>query len=252
LAQQLKDLSLSGLDFSLEVVGFEMAEIDLRIGSLDDLPISEDDPADALPEPAASPPLSKNGDLWLLDRHRVLCGNALDPAAFALLMREERAGMAFTNPPYNVPIEGHASGLGAIHHRAFPMASGEMDSPEFIAFLSQACRNLAAHSVDGALHYVCMDWRHIGELLTAGREAYSELKNVCVWDKGSPGMGSLYRGQHELSSSSSTAALGTATMSSSANSAATAAMPGIIPGPTPSRVAARRAICRPCIRPSSR
>lgn len=198
LAQQLKDLSLSGLDFNLEIIGFEMADIDLRIGSLDDRPKLEDDPADALPEPPPRPPLSKNGDRWLLGRHRVLCGNALDAAAFALLMGEERAAMAFTDPPYNVPIDGHASGLGAIHHRPFPMASGEMDSPEFTAFLGQACRNLAAYSVDGALHYVCMDWRHIGELLAAGREAYSELKNVCIWDKGCPGMGSLYRSQHEL------------------------------------------------------
>jgi DNA modification methylase len=198
LAQQLKDLSLSGLDFSLEAIGFEMAEIDLRIASLDDFPLSEDDPADALPERPASRPLSKKGDLWLLDRHRVLCGNALDPAAFALLMRDERAAMAFTDPPYNVPIEGHASGLGAIHHRAFPMASGEMDSPEFIAFLGQACGNLAAHSIDGAVHYVCMDWRHIEELLAAGRGVYSELINLCIWAKSNGGMGSFYRSQHEL------------------------------------------------------
>jgi DNA modification methylase len=198
LAQQLKDLSLSGLDFSLEVTGFEMAEIDLRIESLEDLPVPDDDPADALPEPPASPVLSKNGDIWLLGRHRVLCGNALDAAAFAVLMGEERAAMAFSDPPYNVAIDGHASGLGAIHHRAFPMASGEMDRTQFTAFLGQACRNLAAYSVDGALHYLCMDWRHLDELLAAGREAYSELKNVCVWIKDNCGMGSLYRSQHEL------------------------------------------------------
>lgn len=198
LAEQLKDLSLSGLDFSLEVIGFEMAEIDLRIGSLEDLPTPGDDPADALPEPPASPPVSENGDLWLLGRHRVLCGNAMDAAAFALLMGEGRAAMAFSDPPYNVPIDGHASGLGAIHHRPFPMASGEMDSPEFIAFLGQACRNLASNSVDGALHYLCMDWRHIGELLTAGRSVYSELINLCVWAKSNAGMGSFYRSQHEL------------------------------------------------------
>jgi DNA methylase/ParB-like nuclease domain len=198
LAQQLKDLSLSGLDFSLEAIGFEMAEIDLRIGSLEEQPIPDDEPADALPEPPTSLPLTKNGDVWLLDRHRVLCGNALDAAAFALLMGEERAAMAFTDPPYNVPIDGHASGLGAVHHRPFPMASGEMDSAEFIAFLGQGCRNLAAHSVDGALHYVCMDWRHIEELLAAGRGVYSELINLCIWTKSNAGMGSFYRSQHEL------------------------------------------------------
>ena len=140
LAQQLKDLSLSGLDFSLELTGFEMAEIDLRIASLDDLPESNSNPADALSELAAGPPLSKNGDVWLLGRHRVLCGNALDPEACSTLMGEERAAIAFTDAPYNVAIDGHAGGLGAIHHRPFPMASGEMDSPEFTAFLGQAFR----------------------------------------------------------------------------------------------------------------
>ena len=106
--------------------------------------------------------------------------------------------MVFTDPPYNVPIDGHASGLGAIHHRPFPMASGEMDRPEFTAFLSRVCRNLAAFSVDGSIHFICMDWRHVEELLTAGRGVYGELKNLCVWVKDNGGMGSLYRSQHEL------------------------------------------------------
>jgi DNA modification methylase len=198
LAQQLKDLSLSGLDFSLELTGFEIAEIDLRIASLDDLPESNSNPADALPELPAGPPLSKNGDVSLLGRHRVLCGNALDPAACSTLMGDERAAIAFTDAPYNVAIDGHAGGLGAIHHRPFPMASGEMDSPEFTAFLGQAFRNLPAFSVEGSLHYICMDWRHIEELLAAGRSVYSELINLCIWTKDNAGMGSLYRSQHEL------------------------------------------------------
>jgi DNA modification methylase len=198
LAQQLKDLSLLGLDFSLEVIGFEIGEIDLRIASLEDMPEQADDPADAVTELSLGPPVSKLGDLWVLGRHRISCGNALDPDAFAALMGEERAAVVFTDPPYNVPIDGHASGLGAIHHRPFPMASGEMDEVEFAAFLGQSCRNLAAFSADGSLHYVCMDWRHLGELLAAGREAYGELKNLCVWVKDNAGMGSLYRSQHEL------------------------------------------------------
>jgi DNA modification methylase len=196
LAQQLKDLSLLGLDFSLEVTGFDMGEIDLRIWSLEDQS-EDDDPADRVPR-AAGPPVSKLGDLWRLDRHRVFCGNALDHAAFAALMGAERGAVVFTDPPYNVPIDGHASGLGAIHHRPFPMASGEMDGAEFTAFLRDAFANLAAFSVDGALHYVCMDWRHIGELLAAGDGTYGGLKNLCVWVKDNGGMGALYRSQHEL------------------------------------------------------
>jgi DNA modification methylase len=197
LAQQLKDLSLLGLDFSIEVTGFEMGEIDLRIASLDDMP-DTDDPADAVPKLPARPPLSKVGDLWLVGRHRLLCGSALDTDAYAALMDKEHAAMIFTDPPYNVPIDGHASGLGVIRHRPFPMASGEMDETEYTAFLAQACRNLAAFSADGSIHFVCMDWRHLDELMAAGREAYGELKNVCVWVKDNAGMGSLYRSQHEF------------------------------------------------------
>lgn len=127
----------------------------------------------------------------------MLCGNALDSQAFTVLMGEERAATVFADRPYNVSIEGHTSGLGAIHHRPFPMASGEMDKMAFTPFLGQACRNLAAFSTDGSLHFMCMDWRHMDELL-AGAQAYSELKKLCVWVKDNPGMGSLYRNQHEL------------------------------------------------------
>src|ERR1700726_2784932 len=102
------------------------------------------------------------------------------PRGVNALMGDERAATVFTDPPYNVPIDGNASGLGAIHHRPFPMASGEMDRAEFTAFLSQACRNLAAFSSDGALHYHCMDWRHIDELLAATHDVYDELKNLCI------------------------------------------------------------------------
>jgi DNA modification methylase len=197
LAQHLKDLSLLGLDFSLELTGFDMGEIDLRIASLEDEPDPADDPADAVPELPARP-FSKPGDLWLLGPHRVLCGDALDAMAVAALMGDELAATVFTDPPYNVPIDGHASGLGAIHHRPFPMASGEMDKAAFTAFLGQACRNLAAFSTEGSIHFICMDWRHVEELLAAGRSIYSELKNLCVWVKDIGGMGSLYRSRHEL------------------------------------------------------
>lgn len=106
--------------------------------------------------------------------------------------------MVFTDPPYNVPIDGHASSLGATRHREFMMASGEMSEAEFTRFLTTICHRLAEHGAPGAMHFICMDWRHMPELLAAGREAYAELKNLCVWAKHNPGMGSLYRSQHEL------------------------------------------------------
>ena len=198
LAEQLKDLSLQGLDFSLEITGFEMGEIDLRIDSLDKTPPQSDDPADAAPEVPIGPAVSKPGDLWLMDQHRLFCGDVLDVAAFRTLLGEQRAAMVFTDPPYNVPIDGHATGLGAIHHRSFAMAAGEMSRPAFAVFLATGLRHLAAFCVSAALLFVCMDWRHIGELLAAGSEAESRLENLCVWVKDNAGMGSLYRSMHEL------------------------------------------------------
>lgn len=198
LAENLKELSTLSLDFSLEVTGFEMGEIDFRIEGLTLGSESEEDPADAVPAAREGPHVSRVGDLWRLGQSRVYCGSALDLAAYTALMQQEKAAVVITDPPYNVRIEGNVSGLGAIHHREFLMASGEMNEPEFTAFLSKACSLLAHYTVDGSLHYVFMDWRHIPELLAAGRKVYSELKNICVWVKNNAGMGSLYRSQHEF------------------------------------------------------
>jgi DNA modification methylase len=115
-----------------------------------------------------------------------------------VLMVGRRAAMAFTDQPYNVRINGHATGLGAIQHQEFAMASGEMDRIESTSFLTRSCALMAKHSIDGSIHYQFMDWRHMGELIEAGLLAYSELKNVCVWVKDNAGMGSHYRSQHEL------------------------------------------------------
>jgi DNA modification methylase len=198
LAEQLKILSEVDLDFSLEATGFTMGEIDLRIEGLSSAE-GKDDPADTLPTLPMGPPVTKHGDLWLLDaRHRLLCGNALEGADYRMLMNGAAADMVFTDPPYNVKIDGHVSGLGSIRHREFAMAVGEMSETEFISFLTRACSLMARYSIDGSIHYVCMDWRHMSELLEAGRLAYTELKNLCVWAKDNAGMGSLYRNQHEL------------------------------------------------------
>jgi hypothetical protein len=155
-------------------------------------------------------------------------------------MGAERAAMVFTDPPYNVSIEGHASGLGTIHHRPFPMASGEMNGAEFTALLGQSCRNLAALSTGGSLHYICIDWRHLEELLGAGRKTYGELKNVCVWVKHNPGMARSIAASTSSSWCLRSAAGRIATMYSSAGLDAIAAMSGITPAPIPSPAMERR------------
>jgi DNA modification methylase len=198
LAEQLKELSAIELDFDLEAIGFETAEIDLRIESLSLDRDQQEDPADLLAAIPDGPPVSRAGDLYVLGKHRIYCGSALEQDSYIALMKEARAAMIFTDPPYNVPIEGNVSGLGAIQHRDFAMACGEMDQAQFTAFLTKACSLLARHSADGSLHFLFMDWRHMDELLAACRSIYTELKHVCVWVKNHTGMGALYRSRHEL------------------------------------------------------
>src|SRR5262249_9736958 len=185
------------LDFDLELTGFEIGEIDLRIESLAGEVDPENDSADVLPTPPG-PAVSRVGDLWLLGRHRLLCGSALDESAYDILMDGKLAAMAFADPPYNVPIAGHVSGLGQIQHREFVMFSGEKSAAEFIEFLVKIMALHARFSRDGALQFICIDWRHVAELLMAGRQVYTELKNICVWVKNHTGMGTFYRSRHEF------------------------------------------------------
>lgn len=195
LGEQLKVLSELELDFDLEVTGFETAEIDVLIDGLET--VSEPDPDDYLPaiEPSA---VSANGDLWQLGKHRVLCGDSLDFANYDRLMNGAKADLVITDPPYNVVIDGHASGLGKTRHREFAMASGEMSVGEFTGFLGKAMALCTLYSRPGSLAYYFMDWRHSRQIETAGQLLYGELMNLCVWVKNNAGMGSFYRSAHEL------------------------------------------------------
>jgi DNA modification methylase len=188
---------LMELGFEIELTGFELAEIDFVLTSADQSSPDVVQPEDHHPEPNAQP-VTRQGDLWTLGRHAVLCGDAKDEAGLLRLMDGLKADMVFTDPPYNVPIDGHVSGLGRTHHREFVEASGEMTPAEFMAFLSQSLAAAAGVCRDGAIAYVCMDWRHLGEVLEAGHAVFSELKNICVWAKTNGGMGTFYRSQHEM------------------------------------------------------
>lgn len=183
---------LEDIDYPIEITGFEVADIDALL-----LPADVAERAEEIPEPPTEP-VSVIGDLWIIGKHRVLCGDATDPTTLERLMEGKTASMVFIDPPYNVPIAGHVSGLGKTKHREFVMGSGEMSAAEFTEFLGKAFKALAAASANGSIHFVCMDWRHMREILEAGGEAYSELKNVITWVKANAGMGSFYRSQHEL------------------------------------------------------
>lgn len=188
---------LAEVEFEVELTGFETAEIDLVIEAHSPDSDKDEEEAVALPDFSA-PIVSQTGDLWELGQHRLLCGDATEAKAFAVLMAGKKAQMVVTDPPYNVPIAGNVSGLGRTRHADFVMASGEMSEEAFTAFLTASFRNLAANSQSGSIHFVCMDWRHVGEILAAGRAVYDDVKNICVWNKTNAGMGSLYRSQHEL------------------------------------------------------
>ena len=195
LGESFLELKELDIEFDLSITGFSLPEIDLTLQKLDEGKLEEpNDEDDAL----TGVSVCQLGDVWQLGSHLLYCGDATSEASFDILMKEELAQVVFVDPPYNVRIEGHVSGKGKIRHREFAQGSGELKRDEFIRFLTNSCGLLAKHSIDGAIHYVCMDWRHAAELLAAGEDVYSELKNIAVWIKNNPGMGSLYRSQHEL------------------------------------------------------
>ncbi len=182
-------------NLDITVTGFEPAEIDALLADFED---DATDPADEInPGQLTGPAVSRPDDLWQLGKHRLLCGDARDSSHLDRLMGRERAHMAFLDPPYNVAVSSIV-GRGRVKHREFAMASGEMSQEAFTTFLTQTLALAARVSVDGAVHYVCMDWRHIGELVVAGRAVYDSMLNLVTWVKSNAGQGSFYRSQHEL------------------------------------------------------
>jgi DNA modification methylase len=202
--RELLAIELQGLidlDFDVELTGFSSAEIDLVLDDArDGSPNAPNEAEDQVPFPVDDemPAVTRAGDVWCLGRHRLICGDARDRAVFDLLMGDERADLLFTDPPYNLPIDGHVTGLGRVRHREFAMGAGEMSVEAFSGFLQQTLGHAATLARNGAIAFVCMDWRHMGELLKAGQAVFSELKNLCVWNKTNGGMGTFYRSKHEL------------------------------------------------------
>ena len=197
LTIELQHLSTIDLDCSIEVIGWDHAEIDVML----DQPEATEgklDPADEDVPPVQMQAVSRTGDIWLLGPHRLLCGSALDAVSFQRLMAGATATMVFADAPYNVPVDGHVSGLGKTKHREFAMASGEMSEEQFTGFLATNLALVTTNACDGAVFALCMDWRGMLPLQIAmGREGL-DLINLAVWVKTNGGMGSLYRSQHEL------------------------------------------------------
>lgn len=191
IAAIMLDLVDSNLDFEIELTGFSVGEIDLMHvvedpSDLDDHEVIE------------GPAMAKLGDHFRLGRHALVCGSALDMKVYRTLLENEEADLVVTDPPYNVSIPGHVSGLGKVVHRQFAQGFGELSRDEFTEFLGTAMHHSAAVARGGSLHYWAMDWRHLMELMMAASGVYDEQVNLCVWAKTNAGMGSFYRSQHEL------------------------------------------------------
>jgi len=200
LGQNLKILADHDLDFDIEVLGFDYGEIEVRISQIE---LSEqgesgfEEDASVVPDIDQIQAVSRPGDLWYLDGHRLICGNATSGGTYERLMESERAAVVFTDPPYNLPARDIGK-VCAESHGDFAMGAGEMTREAFTSFLGLVMKNLCRFSLSGSIQYLCMDWRHAAEMLEAGHAHYAEFKNLCVWAKDRAGMGSFYRSQHEL------------------------------------------------------
>lgn len=193
LADELKVLFDGGYDF--EVTGFTASDLDFAI--VEETPKKDEPEQVELPGPNAAS-ISREGDLWLMGPHRLYCGDARKVESWEALLGDDRASMVFADPPYNVPIDGFVSGNGKVRHREFVMGAGEMSPPEFTTFLRAIFRNCVRFSVEGSIHYQCMDWRHCREILDAADGVYAQFKQMVVWVKDNGGQGSFYRNRHEL------------------------------------------------------
>jgi DNA modification methylase len=191
--QGLHDLQFD----DIEVTGFSLGEIDMILDEASEKKPVEPGPEDHIP-PVVAAPVTRRGDLWMLGPHRLLCGDARCEADYARLLDGETADLVLTDPPFNVRVDGHVSGLGKVRHEEFAMASGELSDAEFTAFLSTFLGHAKAYSKDGAILFVFMDWRHQFELTCASRDQGLIQKNLIVWAKDNAGMGSFYRSRHEL------------------------------------------------------
>lgn len=181
---------LDGLELNLDLSGFSTSEIDDMLVAPDDEPPAGGDRAKAVA-------ITRPGDLWQLGEHKLICASSLEADTFVTLLGSEKAAMVFADAPYNLPSSA-ISGMGKHHHADFAMAAGEMSKAEFTAFLATSFQHLVEYSEDGSIHFQCMDWRHMGEMLAAGEQEYTELKNLVIYTKQSAGMGTFYRSQHEL------------------------------------------------------
>lgn len=177
----LMQLEIAGeLEFDVSLTGFDTPQIDVLLDGAGSAGAGTPVETVDLPGEGAIA-VSRVGNLWHLGDHRLFCGDALDPGAYAVVMGEDQARMVFTDPPYNVPILGHVRTNTNTAHREFAMGVGEMTEAAFRGFLGKSLAACRAVCVDGALLMVCMDWRHIEDLIASAKSETLGLINLCVF-----------------------------------------------------------------------
>ena len=190
LKLELAELGEMDIDIDLSLTGFSSGEIDVVLNGTVD-------PDDEVIPAVRTEPRTRTGDIWQLGDHRIGCGDGREVGFLNLIIGDDvQVDAAFLDPPYNVKINGHANAKG--RHREFAMASGEMSTAAFRTFLAETLGACATVSREGAVHFVCMDWRHMSDVEAVGPDVYGDLLNICVWNKSNAGMGSLYRSKHEM------------------------------------------------------
>lgn len=195
----LEILETEGQDYDLGILGYAPTEIDLTLeyvdgGDNNGEVIAADE---ALPDTGPSV-VSRPGDIWSNENHRLICADATDPKTYQALLRGTKVKATVSDPPYGVAINGHVGGNGKIRHPEFIQGGKGTTKKELKKLLKKSIRRFVRHSKDGALIYIFMDWRGIELLLAVCRKLGLTLINLCVWVKESPSLGSFYRSQQEL------------------------------------------------------
>ncbi|MGB1204419.1 MAG: DNA-methyltransferase [Chitinophagales bacterium] len=204
LFMERNELEYDKMRESMKLIGVSEVRLDTKMDYHDLSNIEADDAEVIIPE-MEQQILVKRGDLFQFGeaKHRVLCGDCLNEDDTNLLMTVDgeaiKVRLSFNDPPYNLPTN-FFSGKGEVQHEDFAVAAGEMSDEEFVQFLVGVMQKCKAHSVDGSIHYICMDFRHAWHVCEAGKRVFEDYspKNLCVWNKSNFANGSFYRAKHEL------------------------------------------------------
>jgi DNA modification methylase len=190
----LDELDQVGIDLAL--TGFDPPEIDVHLNL--DLPKENLEESGSDIPSAEATAVSKRGVIWALGEHRVACADATHLQFMQSMLAGQRAAVCFTDPPYNLKVDGFISGKGRHRHREFVQGAGEMSDDEYFALLQNALGVMKTCCLPRALIYACIDWRHVMQMLVAGRACGLELYQIVAWIKQNGGMGGIYRNKHEL------------------------------------------------------